>query len=84
MAVGDLVRLAGGTLDRHVGTVWVEGETAQVSRPVSGHVYFQLKDRAAVIPAVMWRSDVQRMKFHLEPGVRVRVRGKLGIYERDG
>ncbi len=84
MAVGEVIRRATGALDRHVGTLWVEGETAQVARPMSGHVYFQLKDRAAVIPAVMWRSDVARMKFRLDPGMRVVVRGKLGIYERDG
>jgi len=84
MEVGDLVRKAGFALDKQIGTVWVEGETAQVSRPVSGHVYFQLKDRAAVLPAVMWRTNAERLKFKLEAGVRVRVRGKLGIYERDG
>lgn len=84
MAVGELIRLATGALDRHVGTLWVEGETAQVSRPMSGHVYFQLRDRAAVVPAVMWRSDVAKLKFKLEQGMRVRVRGKLGVFDRDG
>ena len=84
MTVGQLVRVATNALERGVGLVWVEGETAQVSRPVSGHVYFQLRDRGAVLPAVMWRSDAQRMRFRIEPGMRVRVRGKLGIYERDG
>jgi exodeoxyribonuclease VII large subunit len=84
MTVGQLVRLATGALERGVGVVWVEGETAQVARPASGHLYFQLRDRGAVIPAVMWRSDAARLRFRLEPGVAVRVRGRLGIYERDG
>ena len=84
LTVAQLVRLATGALDRGVGVVWVEAETAQVSRPVSGHVYFQLRDRGAVVPAVMWRTDAARLKFRLDPGMSVRVRGRLGIYERDG
>jgi exodeoxyribonuclease VII large subunit len=84
MTVVALVRLATGALDRGVGVVWVEGEMAQVSRPVSGHVYFQLRDKGAVVQAVMWRTDVQRMKFRLDAGMSVRVRGRLGVYERDG
>jgi len=84
MSVAQLVRIAQGTLERGVGIVWVEGETAQVSRPMSGHVYFQLRDKASTIPAVMWRTDAARMKFRIDAGMVVRVRGKLGIYERDG
>jgi exodeoxyribonuclease VII large subunit len=84
MSVAQLVRLATAALDRGVGVAWVEGETGQVHCPASGHVYFQLKDRGAVVPAVMWRRDAQRLRFRLEPGVHLRVRGRLGIYERDG
>jgi exodeoxyribonuclease VII large subunit len=84
MTVAQLVRLATASLERGVGVVWVEGETAQVSRPVSGHVYFQLRDRGAVIQAVMWRTDASRLKFRLDTGMTLRVRGRLGIYERDG
>ncbi|HET9621824.1 MAG TPA: exodeoxyribonuclease VII large subunit, partial [Kofleriaceae bacterium] len=28
--------------------------------------------------------DAQRSKFRMEPGMRVRVRGRLGVYDRDG
>ena len=84
LSVGQLVRLAGLALEREVGLVWVEGECTQVSRPPSGHVYFSLRDRGATVPAVMWRSDAARMKFRVDAGMQIRVRGKLGIYERDG
>jgi exodeoxyribonuclease VII large subunit len=84
MTVAQLVRLATGALDRGVGVVWVEGETLEVKRPVSGHVYFQLRDKGAAVSAVMWRTDAQRMKFRLDTGMTVRLRGRLGIYERDG
>ncbi len=78
-----MVRLAHRTLDT-LGLVWVEGEVTQVSRPASGHVYFALADRGGVLPAVMWGRDATRLKFSLEPGLHLRVHGRLGVYERDG
>jgi exodeoxyribonuclease VII large subunit len=67
-----------------LGLLWLEGEVAQVSKPSSGHLYFALRDRDAVLPAVMWGRDLQRMRFKIEPGQRLRVRGRLGVYDRDG
>src|SRR3569623_3457199 len=32
----------------------------------------------------MWGRDAQRSTFRMEPGMRVRVRGRLGVYDRDG
>ncbi|MCA9677294.1 MAG: exodeoxyribonuclease VII large subunit, partial [Myxococcales bacterium] len=84
LSVGELIRLTTVALDRGVGLIWVEGELAQVSRPASGHLYFQLRDRAAGVPAVMWRSAATRLRFQLEVGMQLRVRGKPGVYERDG
>src|SRR4029079_302157 len=84
LGVAELVRRAGHALDRAVGLVWVVGEVAQASRRPSAHVYFMLKDGNACVPAVMWRTAAVRLRFKLEAGVHVRVRGRLGIYDRDG
>ena len=83
LGIAELVRLAGRTLDG-MGLVWLEGEVSQVSRPTSGHLYFALKDRECVLSAVMWQRDAQRVRFAIEPGQRLRVRGRLGVYDRDG
>jgi exodeoxyribonuclease VII large subunit len=83
LTVADLVRWANHAVERY-GLLWVEAEAAEVKRPVSGHVYFVLRDKGAVIPAVMWRTTAARLKLPLEPGMRVRVRGKLGVFDRDG
>ena len=83
LTVADLVRWANAGVERF-GLVWVEGEASEVKRPPSGHVYFVLKDRASCMAAVMWRTTAQRLRFTLEPGQRVRVRGKLGVFDRDG
>ena len=81
--MAEVVRLAARTLDG-MGLVWLEGELSQVSTPASVHVYFALQDRGCVLAAVMWGREVLRLKFRLEAGQRVRVRGRLGVYERDG
>ncbi len=83
LTVADLVRWANHAVERY-GLLWLEAEAAEVKRPVSGHVYFVLRDKGAVIPAVMWRTTAARLRFALEPGLRVRVRGKLGVFDRDG
>jgi exodeoxyribonuclease VII large subunit len=81
--IAEVVRLAGRSLDQ-LGLLWLEGEVTQVSQPPSGHLYFALRDRDAVLPAVMWSRDLARLRFKIEPGQRLRVRGRLSIYERDG
>ena len=83
LRVADVVRLAARTLDG-LGLVWLEGEVSQVSQPSSGHLYFALRDRDCVLPVVMWGRDASRMRFRVEPGQRLRARGRLGVYERDG
>jgi len=77
------VRLAGRVLDG-LGVVWLEGEVTQVSQPASGHLYFALRDRDSVLSAVMWGCDASCMRFRIEVGQRLRVRGRFGVYDRDG
>jgi exodeoxyribonuclease VII large subunit len=83
LGVAEVVRLAGRVLDG-LGLVWLEGEVTQVSQPASGHLYFALRDRDCVLSAVMWGRDATRMRFRIEAGQRLRVRGRLGVYDRDG
>jgi len=83
LGVAEVVRLAGRALD-DLGLIWLEGEVTQVTQPASGHLYFALSDRGSVLPAVMWARDLPRVKFKIQPGQRLRVRGRLGVYDRDG
>lgn len=84
MSVAFAVGIARQVLEHNIGTLWIEGETASVSRPSSGHVYFALKDQRSQMRAVMWRSNAKRLKFRLQDGQVLRVRGKMNLYERDG
>jgi exodeoxyribonuclease VII large subunit len=63
--------------------VWIEGEVSNY-RLWSGLAYFTLKDAAAQLRVVMFRSAVRRLRFALEDGTHVLVRGRVSVYEPRG
>ena len=84
LSVSALNRRARQLLETHYGQVWVEGEISNLSRPSSGHWYFTLKDASAQLRCAMFRSQNQRLKFRLESGMKIIVRGRLSLYEARG
>jgi exodeoxyribonuclease VII large subunit len=72
------------TLESGFAEVSVVGEISSLSRPSSGHLYFNLKDAQACIRAVVWRSSVRRLKVDLENGLEVIARGKVSVYAPRG
>ena len=47
------------TLEGRFPFVWVKGQVTGVSRPLSGHVYFSLRDEGASLAAVWFRGHQQ-------------------------
>jgi exodeoxyribonuclease VII large subunit len=64
--------------------VWVEGEVSNCHVSQPGHIYFTLKDARAQIRCVTFRNQAMRLKFRPEDGLKVTVRGSLGVYEPRG
>lgn len=63
----------------------LRGEIANfVQNARSGHCYFTLRDEACSVKAVMFRSDASRLAFRPQEGMRVVVRCRATLYERDG
>ena len=63
----------------------LRGEIANfVQNARSGHCYFTLRDDACSVKAVMFRSDAARLAFRPQEGMRVVVRCRATLYERDG
>lgn len=63
----------------------LRGEVANFVRNArSGHCYFSLRDENCSVKAVMFRSDASRLAFRPEEGMRVVVRCRATLYERDG
>lgn len=83
-SVSQVVRAASRAMEARFSDVWVEGEISNLSQPRSGHMYFTLKDAESQLSSVIWRSGVQRLKFRVEDGLKVRARGKLSIYDAQG
>ena len=71
-------------LESHFTSVWVLGEIGSLSISSSGHAYFNLKDKEALLPAVMWRTVAQRIRYALKDGLEVVVRGKINVYPPQG
>ena len=70
--------------DSNLTNIAVEGELSNFKKYPSGHCYFTLKDEKSSIKAVMFQSYTRGLSFVPENGMKVLVRGKVSLYERDG
>jgi exodeoxyribonuclease VII large subunit len=68
------------TVEGAFGLVRVRGEIVQPKFHGSGHLYFALKDDAAVIDAVCWRGNASKLQLVPEHGMEVIATGKLTTY----
>src|SRR6476646_895618 len=84
LSVSELTEQIKGTLEGQFPSVWVSGEISNFRPNKSGHFYFTLKDEKAVIPAVLWRSTVARVRFDLDDGLEVICQGYLDVYAPRG
>lgn len=62
----------------------ITGEITNWSIARSGHVYFDLKDENALLPCVMWKSKLTKVKFEPENGLAVIARGYIDVYSPHG
>ena len=85
-SVWEITRYIRQKLDRDelLRDIYVKGELSNVSQPTSGHVYFTLKDEYSELRCVMFRDRNALLKFTLEDGMSVIVRGHISVYEKRG
>ncbi|MGA7614786.1 MAG: exodeoxyribonuclease VII large subunit [Thermoanaerobaculia bacterium] len=62
----------------------VEGEVTNFTRASSGHLYFSIKDAKAQLSVVMFATSARGLKFRIENGLKLILRGRLKIYEPRG
>ena len=82
--VSELTGLLRVSIEEQFPDFWLEGELSNLRAPGSGHVYCTLKDRTSQIRAVLFRSSAVRLRFALQEGLQVIVRGRLTVYEPRG
>ncbi len=71
-------------IESHNTLVWVEAEVSNWRRASSGHIYFKLKDETSQVPAVVWRSTAQKLKFDPSDGDAVMAIASIRVYQRGG
>ena len=71
--------------DINLRNIYISGEISNFTNHYrTGHLYFTLKDEKGAIKAVMFRQSASRLKFIPENGIKVIIRGSVGVFERDG
>jgi exodeoxyribonuclease VII large subunit len=84
LTVSRLNREARRMIEGGLGTIWVEGEISNLSRPSSGHLYWTLKDSEAQVRCAMFRQLNRQARVPLENGQHVLMRARASVYETRG
>ncbi len=84
LTVSRLTTLLKETLEENFEQVWLEGEVSNFATPSSGHLYFTIKDAGAMLRCVMFRSSVKAVRFRIEEGMALILRGRISVYEQRG
>jgi exodeoxyribonuclease VII large subunit len=82
--VTDLTAAIRDLLETRFTEIWLEGELSNCRLWNTGHLYFTIKDAAAQIKAVMWRSAMRALRFTPEDGLQVVARGRVSVYGPKG
>ncbi len=84
LSVAELNAEVNQLLMRGFPLLWVEAEISNLARPASGHLYFTLKDKKSQIRSAMFRNRNMKLNIKPENGMKVLVRGRVGLYEPRG
>lgn len=73
-----------GLLETQFPFVSVVGEISNLRQPLSGHLYFTLKDEGAQLKAVLFKMQQRYLSEQPADGRLVLCRGRLSVYEPRG
>lgn len=81
--VSELIRQINLDLYRY-NDIAVEGEVTNFTRSAAGHLYFSLRDERAQMRIVLFATNARFLRFRIENGLQLIVRGRLMLYEQKG
>ncbi|MDC0982567.1 exodeoxyribonuclease VII large subunit [Amylibacter sp.] len=79
-SVSELSSVLKRMIEGEFSNVRIRGEVGRVSRPASGHLYFDLKDDKSVIASVTWRGQASKFATQPEEGLEVVATGKITTF----
>jgi exodeoxyribonuclease VII large subunit len=82
--VTDISKRVRELLEQSIGYIWIEGEISNLSKPGSGHIYFDLKDKNASIPLALFKGFSSKVDFELQNGLEIIAYGKITSYAPQG
>ncbi len=80
----DLTSAAKDLLEGGLPRLWVRGEVSGLKVYPSGHWYFQIKDEASTISAVVWKGATFKIPAKPQEGDQVTAFGQLSVYPARG
>ncbi len=83
-SVAELAAAARSVLEGCFALVSGAGEISGLRQPVSGHLYFTLKDEDAQLKAVLFRMQRRFLERQPKDGDQVICRARLSVYEQRG
>ncbi|MBU1998476.1 MAG: exodeoxyribonuclease VII large subunit [Candidatus Omnitrophota bacterium] len=83
-SVSEITRDIQVILENTFHGLWVEGEVSNFKAHSSGHFYFSLKDKDAVLAAAMFSRANKDIKFKIEDGLKAVCFGKINVYSPRG
>ena len=62
----------------------VKGEISNITLHRTGHIYLTVKDESAILKAVMFRGDAEKLNFTPKNGDKIIITGRISVFVRDG
>jgi len=84
LTVTEVIQAVRAAVDGAIGQVWIKGEVGEFKSHRAGHWYFTLRDAAAQIRCVMWRTYATRMKATPRLGAEVFIRARPDVWADRG
>lgn len=86
ISIGQLTRYIKYKIDndKNLDQVFIKGEISNFKAHSRGHYYFTIKDEEARINAVMFSTNVKKIKFLPQDGMKILATGKISVYPANG
>ena len=84
LTVSEFSRFLKATIENTFYAVRIKGEISGLKTNYPSGYYFDLKDESAKLKCIIFKSDLNKIKFDIKDGLSVTVYGRINLYEPRG